>query len=122
MTSEPVKRQTIHIEEKKWDMLLEVLSKQRDMLQAGSEVQAAIDTFLNESLKPPQQADPSKLTYQIRQGGKGEYQRAFESDNPSEDFKILVETLKEHNGIITLAGGFYWLLDDGSIGRKPARK
>jgi hypothetical protein len=118
MTTEPLKRQVIHISETNWNLLLEILSKQRDVYQHQNEVTAAIDELLTESLKPLQQADPSKLTYEVREGQKGQYEKAFPDKNPTEDFKILQEKIREHGGRMRIGDTFFWVMDDGSVCRK----
>ena len=67
--------------------------------------------------------DVSKLNWQKRQGAKGEWEIAEKQLHiGNSDFQYLVDDMKRHkNNTITKDGFFYWLLDDGSVGRKKSR-
>ena len=111
------------MDEHKMDLLVECIARLRDMLSAGDELKEAADEFLNEYLKPEIEADPNKLKWNSAEGPSGKYEQCIQDENQTDDFKLLVESLKEHNGRMTLrtpnGSVFYWLFSDGDkIGRK----
>jgi hypothetical protein len=69
--------------------------------------------------------DPSKIQWQKRQGGKGEFE--LSEDFNSLDHKALLKFLSEHaGGCINSEGWFYWVFKNGStLGRtqkKPQKE
>lgn len=64
--------------------------------------------------------DPSKIVWIKASGPKGDFELATVTNNPnSENFELLQEDLKVHDGKITYQGFFYWLhFDKESVCRK----
>jgi len=75
--------------------------------------------------REPLKYNPEKIPWIRTEGPKGVYERypAFQQKpSMSVDYTNLLEDLKSHNGKLQCTGLFYWLFDDSTIGRKPAKK
>jgi hypothetical protein len=65
--------------------------------------------------------NPDKIQWTKAQGGKGEYERSEDLNNP--DFKEALKDLADHKGSLYRQGWFYWSFKNGStIGRKKKVK
>ena len=65
--------------------------------------------------------DLSKIKTEKTEGPSGFYQKVTEQD--SEDYRLLIDDLKRHDGKLTRDGQWIWLFDDGkTIGMKPSKK
>jgi len=63
--------------------------------------------------------DPSKIKWTNADGSKGPYEKAEQQNG--EDFKAMLEDLKQHSGKLTRDNMFYWIFhrsDQTTVGRK----
>jgi hypothetical protein len=74
-----------------------------------------------EEPKETKKYDLSKVKTEKTEGPSGFYQKATEQD--SQDYRLLIEDLKQHDGKLTRDGMFIWLFSDGkAVGMKPSKK
>ena len=106
----------------------EVLAALRDWLQEAQKLRELIDEYVNLQVQLMEQGvtyDLNRLRWVKATGPSGEYEYADRADNMDpgayEDFKALLEDLKEHGGHVTRQGYFLWLFSkqEDRIGRKP---
>ena len=105
----------------------EVLSEIRNWLMRGEKLKTAIDEYLNFYGQITEHGVPyslDRIKWVKAEGPSGPYEYADRNDNlGSEDFKFLLEDLKQHNGRMTRQGYFLWLFSNGDrVGRKQSKK
>ena len=108
----------------------EVLAAFRGWLQEADKLRELIDEYVNLQVQLMEQGvtyDLNRLRWVKATGPSGEYEYADRADNMDpgtyEDFKALVEDLKEHGGRVTRQGYFMWLFSQGDrVGRKPSNQ
>jgi len=107
----------------------EVLAAFRDWLQEAQKLRELIDEYVNLQAQVMEQGvtyDLGRLRWIKTTGPSGEYEYADKTNNMDpgvyEDFKALLEDLKEHGGRLTRQGYFLWLFSQGDrVGRKPSK-
>ena len=96
--------------------LIAILLELKETLVRSSEL---VDKGLRNQGLDQLQVDPNNLVWTRRNGQKGSFQIAQKLENPSLKYLVLAERIRNHRGFMSWKGWLYWLLDDGSIGRRP---
>jgi len=89
---------------------------------------AMIADGVSKLLETTEPKEAQKLTYDISkiktvqaEGPSGPYKKANNQDG--NDYKLLIEDLKAHDGKITRDGFWIWLFNDGkTAGLKPSKR
>jgi len=104
----------------------EMLAALRNAFQGATEAIEAYINFLGKPLEPPQQKtltwDPNKINWSQETGQKGSYERYPAKDKKAEstdDYKNMLQDLKNHKGAFNRNGFFYWVFtDQATVGRR----
>lgn len=103
--------------EKTNDLYKQVEQAENYLMRAGELLNQVMS-----QIKQPTKTAPTE-TYAIvwtkTKGPNGEYERAEPQNNP--DFTELQKKIDTRLGKLNENGFFYWILQDGSIGKKPSK-
>lgn len=86
------------------------------LIKAGEILNEVTHHIKTENKQPQPTHEISNIIWTPKDGPKGHYEKAETQD--STEFYDLQKQIDEHNGKLSDQDFFYWVFQDGSIGRK----
>jgi len=111
--------------DEKTQKLGEALARLRDGLQSLQPAVEAIDAYLSslgQRIEERLTWNPNKIKWVQETGAKGPYERYPAKDQKAEsteDYRNMLQDLKDHKSAMNQEGYFYWVFPDAStVGRR----